>query len=456
MNIIIAGCGKVGQKLVRQLNDDEHQDITVIDLKYGIVQDVINRNDIMGVAGSCTNIETLLEAGIKNADILIAVTGSDEVNLITCLIAKKVGNCQTIARVRKPEYNKELHIFKEDLGLAMVINPEQAAADEMARILRFPSAIQIDSFAKGRAEVLRFKIPNDSILNNMAVADIHTKLDCDILVCGVERNDKAFIPGGDFILKENDVISFAASPKNSTFFFKKIGIKTNSVKDTIIVGGGDTAYYLAKNLMQTGIKVKIIEQDEKRCDELCQLLPKASIIHADGTDNQLLMEEGLEYAQSFVALTNIDEENILLSLFAKSKMPGKLITKINRISYDNVISNLDLGTVVYPKNITAEYIVNFVRAKINSIGSNIETMHIILDGKAEALEFNISEDSPIANKSLEVLPIRDNTLIACINRNGRIFTPRGQDVILPKDTVIVITLKSGLNDITDILEQRKK
>ncbi len=456
MNIIIAGCGKVGQKLAQQLNSDEHQDITVIDQKYNIVQQVVSRNDIMGIAGSCTNLDTLLEAGIKNADILIAVTGSDEINIITCLIAKKAGNCQTIARVRKPEYNKNLHVFKEDLGLAMVINPEQAAADEMARILRFPSAIQIDTFAKGRIEILKFKIPGDCTLNDMAVADIRTKLGCDILVCGVERKEEAFIPGGDFILKENDFVSFVASPQNSAYFFKKIGFKTNRVKDTIIVGGGDTAYYLAKNLMQTGIKVKIIEHNEKRCEELCQLLPKVSIINADGTDNQLLMEEGLENAQSFVALTNIDEENIMLSLFAKSKMPGKIITKINRIAYDNVINNLDLGTIIYPKNITAEHIVNFVRAKINSIGSNIETMHIILNGKAEALEFKITANSPIINKSLEELPLKENVLIACIYRNGTVFSPRGKDVILPGDTVIIITLKSGLSDIEDILEQGKK
>ena len=452
MNIIIVGCGKVGRKLAERLSCEKDNDITVVDLSNNAVEDLINQYDIMGVIGNGANFDTLMEAGIKNADILIAVTGSDELNLLTCLIAKKTGNCQTIARVRNPEYSKELNLFKEDLGLAMIINPEQTAASEMARLLRFPSAIQIDTFAKGRVEILKFKIPESSDLDGLKIADVMKKLNCDILVCGVERADEAFIPGGDFVLKSGDFVSFVATIKNATYFFKKIGIKTNSVKDAIIVGGGDTALYLAKQLLQTGISVKIIEQDPKRCDELCQYLPKATIINGDGTETQLLSEEGIKDAQSFISLTNIDEENIMLSLFAKTKTDGKVITKINRIEYDDVINSLELGTTVYPKNITAEYIVRFVRAKRNSIGSNIETMHIILDGKAEALEFRIGEKSPVSDISLEKMRIKKNVLIACINRNGKIIIPRGHDSIKYGDTVIVVTTNTGFKDISDILE----
>lgn len=452
MNIIIVGCGKVGQKLAEQLSGEQEHDITVVDLRAGVVHDLINQYDIMGVVGSGTSLDTLLDAGVKDADLLIAVTGSDELNLLTCLIAKKSGDCQTIARVRKPEYGKELHLFKEDLGLAMIINPEQTAADEIARVLRFPSAIQIDTFAKGRVEILKFRVSQDSPLADMIVADISGKLKCDVLVCGVERGDKAFIPGGDFVIKAGDRISIVASQQSGAFFFKKIGVKTNKVKDTMIVGGGATAYYLAKNLLQTGIKVKIIEQNQARCEELCRLLPKATIINGDGTDNHVLLEAGLEYTESFVALTNIDEENILLSLFAKSKCDGKLITKINRIAYDDVINNLNLDTTIYPKNITAEYIVKFVRAKNNSIDSNIETMHLILDGKAEALEFRINENSPVAGKAIESLNLKSNIIIACINREGSIMTPRGYDVIQEGDTVIVVTTHRGFKDIDDILE----
>ncbi len=451
MNIIIVGCGKVGQKLAERLSREKENDITVVDLRRSVIQDLINHYDIMGVCGNCSALDTLMEAGVKSADILIAVTGSDEVNLLTCLIAKKAGGCQTVARVRQPSYAKELHLFKEDLGLALIINPEFTAATEIARVLRFPSAIQIDTFAKGRAEILKFRIPEDSPLDNMQIKDIHKKFECDILVCGVERADGAFIPGGDFTLKSGDNISIIASISNGAQFFRRIGIKTNRVKDTMIVGGGATAYYLAKQLIATGIKVKIIEQNPERCEELCSLLPKASIINADGTDNRVLLEEGLEHAESFVSLTNIDEENILLSLFAKSKMHGKLVTKINRIAYDEVISGLNLDTTIYPKNITAEYIERFVRAKKNSIGSNIETMHMILDGKAEAIEFRVNETSPVTGTTLEELNLKDNTLITCIIRQGKVIMPRGKDVIMPEDTVIVVTTHIGFKDIKDIL-----
>ncbi len=452
MKIIIVGCGKVGQKLTEKLSQENEHDITVVDLRRKVVEGLINQYDVMGIAGSCCELDTLTDAGIEDADILIAVTGSDELNLLTCLMAKKAGGCQTIARVRKPEYSKALHLFKEDLGLAMIINPELTAATEIARILRFPSAIQIDTFAKGRVEIIKFRLPENSVLDNLSVSRMSQKIDSDILVCGVVRENVAFIPGGDFILKSGDYVSIVASAKNGADFSKKIGIKTNRVKDTMIVGGGEIAYYLAKQLLATGINVKIIEENPERCEELCRLLPKATIINADGTENRILMEEGIEYAESFVALTNIDEENVLLSLYAKSKTNGKLITKVNRISYDGVIPSLNLGTTVYPKNITADYIVKFVRAKNNSIGSNIETMHIILDGKAEALEFRIRDNSPIAGIPIEKLNLKDNLLIVCINHNGKVIIPKGKDTISAGDTVIVVTTHRGFTDIKDILK----
>ncbi len=452
MNTIIIGCGKVGQKLAERLSQEENQNITVVDTRYDIVQDIINQYDAMGIVGNGASVETLLEAGVETADILIAVTNSDEVNLLTCLLAKKTGNCQTIARVRKPDYNRELHLFKDDLGLAMVINPELTAANEIARVLRFPSAIEIDTFAKGRIEILKFKVAEDSVLDNMPVWEINSKLNTDILVCGVERGEEVFIPDGSFVIKKGDFVSIIAAPLNGSAFFKKIGVKTNRVKDTIIVGGGPISYYLADKLIHRGIKVKIIDKKQEVCDRLCQELPKATIICADGTDSRVLLEEGIENAESFVALTNIDEENIMLSLFAKSKMQGKLVTKVNRISYDEIIDNMDLGTVIYPKDITAEYIVRFVRAKENSLDSDIETMHLILDDKAEALEFSIKENSPVIGIPLVELKIKSNVLIACINRNGKIIIPRGQDEIQSGDTVIVVTTRMGLKEISDILD----
>lgn len=451
MNIIIVGCGKVGQTLAERLSREEGHNVTVVDTKSSIIRELTGALDIIGVEGSGASLETLLEAGVKDADILIAVTNSDEVNLLTCFIANKSGDCGTIARVRKPEYGRELILFKEDLGLAMIINPEQAAAAEIARALRFPSAIQIDTFAKGRVEILKFRVSDDSILSGLSLAELRPKLGCNVLVCGVERGDEVFIPGGDFVIRSGDRLSFVSEIKSGTAFFKKIGIKTNKVRNAIIVGGSNTAFYLAKLLIQSGISVKIIEKDTARCEFLCQKLPKAVIVNGDGSDSSVLLEEGIESAESFVALTNIDEENILISLYARSRTKGKIITKINRIAFDDVINGLDLDTTICPKNITAENIVKFVRAKNNSIGSNIETMHMILGDKAEALEFRIREKTPLVGVPLEKLRLKDNTLIACINRGGTIINPCGKDTMEVGDTVIVVTAKIGFKDIRDIL-----
>ena len=452
MNIVIVGCGKVGEKLAERLSAEPENNLTVIDISPARVQEVTNSLDVMGVVGNGASLDVLTEADVKKADVLIAVTGSDELNLLTCLVAKKTGGCQTIARVRKPEYIQSVGVLKEELGLAMIINPEQTAAREIARALRFPSAIQIDTFAKGRVEILKFKLPEGAPIDGIRLAEMKQKVKCNVLVCGVERGEEAFIPGGNFVLQAGDFVSIVASPENGAEFFRKIGIKTNKVKNAIVVGGGETTYYLAKLLIETGIDVKIIEKNLTRAEELCRILPKATIINGDGTDSNLLMEEGIEHTESFVSLTNIDEENILLSLFAKNKSSGKIVTKINRIAYDEVINNLDIDTTVYPKEITAEYIIRFVRAKNNSIGSNIETMHLILDGKAEALEFGIKANSPVANIPLEKLNLKENLIVACINRRGQVIIPGGKDQILPGDSVVVVTARKGFTDISDILE----
>ncbi|MGN0586989.1 MAG: Trk system potassium transporter TrkA, partial [Oscillospiraceae bacterium] len=336
MNIIIVGCGKVGQTLAQQLNEEENN-ITVMDLNAAKVNDVVSRYDVSGVVGNGATHLKQLEAGIKSADLLIAVTGSDELNLLCCLIAKKTGNCQTIARVRNPEYSTEAPYLKEELGLAMVINPEAAAAAEIDRVLRFPSAIKIDTFAKGRVEMLKFRLPEGSPLVNCAVKEIVSRFRCDVLVCTVERGSEAYIANGEFVFAENDIISIIASPKNANDFFGKIKYRINSVKDAMIVGGGEITYYLCERLHRAGITAKIIEKDKKRCEELCTLWPEIMVINGDAADQEILIEEGIETAGAFVALTNMDEENILLSLFARTMNKGKLVTKINRIDFDDVI-----------------------------------------------------------------------------------------------------------------------
>ena len=393
-----------------------------------------------------------LEAGIKSADLLIAVTGSDELNLLCCLIAKKTGNCQTIARVRNPEYSTEAPYLKEELGLAMVINPEAAAAAEIDRVLRFPSAIKIDTFAKGRVEMLKFRLPEGSPLVNCAVKEIVSRFRCDVLVCTIERGNDAYIANGDFVFAENDIISIIASPKNANDFFGKIKYRINSVKDAMIVGGGEITYYLCERLHRAGITAKIIEKDKKRCEELCTLWPEIMVINGDAADQEILIEEGIETAGAFVALTNMDEENILLSLFARTMNNGKLVTKINRIDFDDVIKRLDLDSTIYPKNITSDMILRYVRAMKNTIGSNVETLSSVIKGKVEAAEFIIKEKSAITDKPLAELKLKDNVLVAAILRGKTVIIPRGHDMIQTGDAVVIVSHIAALHDINDILK----
>lgn len=450
MNIIIVGCGKVGEELAHRLND-EGDNITVIDVDSTKVNDVTSRLDVLGVTGNGATHLVQQEAGIRDADLLIAVTGSDELNLLCCLIAKKEGNCQTIARVRDPQYSTEAPYLKEELGLAMVINPEFQAAAEIARVLRFPSAIKIDTFAKGKVDLMKFRLPENCILTGCSVKEIATKLKCDVLVCTVERGDEAFIPNGEFVFGEKDIISVIASPANANAFFRKIDYKINQVKDCMIAGGGDVAYYLCRILRKAGISLKLIEKDPKRCEMLCTALPEVTVICGDAADQQILLEEGLENANSFAALTNLDEENIMLSLFARVKGCKKLVTKINRIDFFDVIKQLDLDSIIYPKNITSELIVSYVRAMKNTIGSNVQTVYSIIKGKAEAAEFLIKDTSPVLGKPLMELKFKPNVLVAVILRGNRVIIPRGSDVIEKNDSVIVVS-DIRPHDISDILD----
>lgn len=453
MKIIIVGCGKIGSTLAEQLSS-EHHDLVVIDTNPQKIQQLSESIDVMGIVDNGASINVLSDAGIEDAHLLIAVTGSDELNLLCCVIAKKVSKCHTIARVRNPLYNKERNFIRKSLGITMIINPELASAIEISRLLRFPSAIELDTFAKGRVELLKFKLLPEFRLSGMSVMEIVDKLRCHILICGVERGDEVFIPSGNFILKDNDLISIMASPKNSAAFFKKVGIHTHQVKNALIVGGGTLGYYLAALLIDLKIKVRIVESNPTRCQQLSELLPEATVICGDGTDKKLLLQEGLTQTEAFITLTNMDEENIFLSLFAKKNSKAKLVTKVNRIAFDDIIDGLDIGSVIYPKYITADYIIQYVRAMENSLSSsNVETLYHILDNQAEALEFSVKEASSVTDIPLSQLDLKENLLIACINRNGSIHIPRGQDTIQIGDTVIIVTSIKGLNDLKDILKK---
>ena len=452
MNIIIIGCGKVGATLAEQLSAENHN-IVIVDTDESKLEAVSSAYDVMTLTGNGASFNVQQEAGIKNADLLIAVTDSDELNLLCCVIAKKGGRCNTIARVRNSLYSKEIGVIKRQLGISMIINPELAAAMEISKILRFPSAIKIDTFAKGRAELMKFKLKPEFGLGGMSVQDISEKMKCNILICGVEREDGAYIPNGNFILQDNDSVSIMASPKDTAEFFRKIGVVTHRVKTALIIGGGKVGYYLAVQLLEMGIRVRIIEKDKARCEQLCELLPKATIICGDGTDQELLMEEGLPYAQSVISVTGLDEENLLLSLFAMKHSSAKVIAKVNHIAFNDIIGGLDFGSVIYPKYLTANKIIKYVRGAQNSMGSNVETLYKILDNQAEALEFSIRQESAVTQTPLMDLNLKDRLLVCCINRNGQIIIPRGQDYILPGDTVIVVTTQKGLRDISDILKK---
>lgn len=451
LKIIIIGCGKVGRTLVEQLSQEGH-DITIIDKNRERISQLANLYDVMGLVGNGASYNIQKEAGIGNADLIIAVTGSDELNLLCCTIATQVGNCAAIARVRTPDYSQEADYLREKLGLALIINPEYEAARDMARILYLPSSLEVTGFAHGQAELIKYAIPENSPMDGIAIKDLGHKLKANILIGAIERDNDVFIPSGDFILKKGDKLSFVGAHKQAKEFFSHLGLNSHSVKNTMIIGGGKAAYYLAKELLSRGIKVKIIENDFNRCEELSILLPEAIIINGDATDQTLLREEGIETTQSFVPLTGIDEENIMLTLYAKQVSNAKVITKINRITFTNVINNLDLGSVIYPKYITSEAIIAYVRAKKASMHSNIETLYHMYDSRVEAIEFFVSEKSAVTDVPLKDLTLKDNLLLCFINRNGRIIIPSGNDSIQKNDTVMIITKHTGFNQIQDILK----
>ena len=452
MQIIVVGCGNVGHTLTQQLSKEGHN-ITVIEEKSSVVQSVVNNLDVMGIVGNGASYSIMKDAGIETADLMIAVTNSDELNLLCCLIAKKAGNCHTIARVRNPIYKKEINFIKEELGLSMVINPEEAAASEAERLLKLPSATKIETFARGRAELVKLVISEDSRLSNIALKDIPADLKKQVIIAVVSRGNEVYIPDGSFILRPGDEVTIVGSSRNIIGFFKKLGLPSAKVHSTIIIGGGETGYYLAKQLVSLGIKVTIFEKDSVRCKELTEIIPQALIINGDGTDKDMLMEEGVTRTDSFVALTNLDEENIMLSMYVKSINPkAKLITKVHRVNYGDIIGSLNIGSIIYPKNITADRIVQFVRGMSASKDSNIETLYKLNDGRVEALEFIVGNGSPVVGIPLAKLKLKKGILIACINHYGEIISPSGDSVIRNGDTVIVVTMLTGLKDINDILE----
>lgn len=453
MKIIIAGCGKVGYALAQQLDDEGH-DIVLIDNIPERLQTGLSDLDVQGIVGNATSLRTQQEAGIEDSDLFIAVTGKDEINLLSCLIAKKASNCQTIARVRNPEYFQEIIYLRQCMGMSMSVNPEYAAAREIAHLIQLPQAMEIDSFAKGRVDLLKVAISENSPLHNMTVQAFSKKFNHEILICILSREHQISIPNGNTVLKAGDTIS-VIMPKEKIIPFYQVS-KLSSIKgvrNVMIAGGGTISFYLTTILEQSGIKVKIIEKDKHRCEFLSESLPNAVIINGDATDHSMLLEEGLARTDAFVALTNMDEENVFLSLYANKVNPKcRNMTKMNKLVLNDIIEDLNVGNIISPKNITAEYILQYVRSLSNSYGSNVAALYRLMDNQVEALEFQVREKSAVTDIPLLELKLKKDLIVCCIVRGNKVITPSGRDMIQLNDTVIVVTTQKGLQDISDILK----
>ncbi len=451
MNIVIIGYGKVGSELSSALTREGH-DVIVIDNDPSSLKFSRNMHDIMFVEGNGATYSIQKEAGVENADILMACTSSDEVNMLCCLLAKKLGAKKAIARVRNPEYYDYLGHIKSDLGLSMAINPELYAAEEISRVIISPAAAKVELFCRGRVELVEYIIDDDSPLDEMSLIDINRKMGAKVLICAVQRGDEIFIPSGNFVLKKKDKIHISASHKEIKKFFKIVEPATEKIKNVLIIGGGRIGYYLAKQLIGLGMSVKIIESREEQCDLLCDLLPKATIIHGDASDHTLLKEEGIDSFDAFVALTGSDEENMILSLYAKHIEKMKVITKINSASYTGIAGGLDIDTVISPKAVTLNHVLGYVRAIENSRGSNVETVYRLVNGHVEILEFTVKENGAYVGVPLKDLKLKENLLIACIVRGNKIIIPDGSEQIMLDDTVIIATSNRFFGDLGEILE----
>lgn len=450
MKIVIVGDGKVGFTLAKQLTKEGH-DIVVIDSNKNVLQESLVTLDVMVVHGNGASLKVQKKAGVETCDVVISATSADEVNLLCCIIARKLGHAHTIARVRNPEYAQQLYFLKEELGLSMMINPERTAANEIFRLLQFPSFMKRDSFAKGKVEIVEIVLKQGGALDGKQLSDLYKIAKVRVLVCAVERNGHVHIPDGNFCMQSGDKIYVTAPTKDLAEMITHMGLDKQRIKNVMIIGGSNIAYYLASDLIASGVSVKLIENKHSRCLDLAEKLPKASIIEADGCDQSVLLSEGIEHTDAVVTLTNIDEENLLVSMYANYLDVSKVVTKINRTEYNEVFRGKGIDCVVSPKMLTSNDIVRYVRAMQNTSGGSMITLHRLIDDKVEALEFLATEDTNYLGQTLLQVSLKPNILIACINRNGKIIIPNGDCTIELNDTVIVVTTADRpINKLNDI------
>lgn len=452
MKIIIVGLGKIGTTIVASLVKEGH-DVVVVDSDPVMISEITNIYDVMGVCGNGVDCETLEEADVQKSELLVAVTGSDEFNMLCCFMAKKMGAAHTIARIRNPEYNdRSLGFMKQQLDLSMAINPELLAAEELYRILKFPTAVKIESFSRRLFEMVEIRLKGDSVLDGLTLREMRERYKAQFLVCVVQRDEQVYIPDGNFVLKSGDKIGLTAKPSELQKLLRELGILQKQARNVMILGGSKTSYYLARLLSESGTSVKIIEQDRKACRDLCELLPKCVIVQGDGAQQDLLMEEGIQEQDAFVSLTGMDEENILLSIFASSQNVPKVIAKVNRDELVTMAEKLGVECVISLKKIISDILIRYARALQNSLGSKVETLYNLMDGGAEALEFIAGAELPILRTPLRELKIKPGILIAGIIRERKPIIPSGSDEILPGDHVVVIAADQRLQDLSDILK----
>lgn len=450
MNIIVMGSGTVGSAICAQLAPEGHN-ITVIDRDEAALTELSNTCDVAGVVGNGADVSVLRKAGADKADLLIAVASEDEINILCCAAAKKLGTAHTVARVRNPEYSGLMQLMQSDMNLTLTINPELAAAKEIYRMLRFPSAAKIETFCRGRAELAEFAVTGDSPLCGVSLYDLRGKLNVRFLVCAVLRGGDAIIPSGDFQIEEGDIICVTAPEDQITPFFKATGMYRQPVHDVLIVGGGRTTYYLEDLLRRGKIRSTVIEKDRELCRGLAEQYG-CTVICDNGTKQDLLLEEGLERTDAFLALSDVDEENAIISMYAKTRSVKKTVTMISTMSYVDFFKGVGLESIVSPKSSTATYILRYVRSMVNTDDSEIEALHRLMNGRVEALEFSVNEEiKGVTGIPLKDLHPRAGILIACIEHDGEIVIPSGADKIEPGDHVILITTGGKLNNVKDII-----
>lgn len=451
MKIIIVGCGKIGMTLISSLSAEGH-DVVAIDNNASTVAEITNTYDVMSVCGNGVDCETLIEADVEKAELVVSTTGSDELNMLCCFMARKLGAKHAIARIRNPEFSdRSLKFMRHQLNLSLAINPEYLAAQEIFSLLKFPSAAKIETFSGRNFEIVELPLKEDSKLIGMSLSELRKKYKANFLVCAVHRGEDVYIPSGNFVLEAGDKIGITASPAEMHKFFKMLDIMKKQARSVMILGASKTAVYLAKMLLSIGASVKIIDNDRERCREVSDAIPGAVVIWGDGAQQEIMLEEGVGSVDGFVSLTGMDEQNILISLLAQSQNVPKVITKVNREEFMDMAAKLGLDCTVSPKHLVSDILVRYARALHNSLDSKMEKLYKLMDGKVEALEFNIGNDCPIINIPLRDMALKDNILIAGILRGRKPIIPSGNDMLLPDDKVVVLAAGLRINDLTDIM-----